>query len=92
VNRFQSDEPVEIPILQRDPEGEARQRERLGRLRAERSQRDVVCTLRALEAACREGTNVMQPLLDAVNAYATLGEMCDVMRGVFGLYAEPAAI
>jgi methylmalonyl-CoA mutase, N-terminal domain len=92
VNRYQSDEPVEIPVLQHDPEGAARQRERLRRLRAERSGREVARTLSALEAACRGSANVMPPLLDAVNAFATLGEICDVMRGVFGLYAEPAAV
>jgi methylmalonyl-CoA mutase N-terminal domain/subunit len=92
VNAYQSDEALEIPILQHDPEGEARQRERLGRLRAERDNAEVSRRLDALQAACRDGVNVMPPLLDAVNAYATLGEICDVMRGVFGLYAESAVI
>jgi methylmalonyl-CoA mutase N-terminal domain/subunit len=92
VNGYQSDEPLEIPILRHDPEGEARQRERLRGLRAGRDGREVTRTLAALEAACRDGRNVMPPLLDAVNAYATLGEVCDVMRGVFGLYSETAFI
>jgi len=92
VNEYQSGEAVEIPILRHDPEGEARQRARLRRLRAERDGREVARTLAALTAACREGTNVMPALLDAARAYATLGEICDVMREVFGLYREPAAI
>jgi methylmalonyl-CoA mutase N-terminal domain/subunit len=92
VNRYQNDEATEIPLLKHDAGGEARQRERLRRLRAERSGREVARTLGALEGACRAGTNVMPPLLDAVNANATLGEICDVMRGVFGQYAETAAI
>jgi methylmalonyl-CoA mutase N-terminal domain/subunit len=92
VNAHQSDEPIEIPILRHDPEGEARQRERLRRLRAERDGSEVSRALSVLDATCRRGENVMPPLLDAVNAYATLGEICGVMRRVFGLYAEPAVI
>jgi methylmalonyl-CoA mutase N-terminal domain/subunit len=43
-----------------------------------------------LKAACRDGANVMPPLLEAVKAYATVGEISDVMREVFAVYQEPA--
>jgi methylmalonyl-CoA mutase N-terminal domain/subunit len=43
-----------------------------------------------LKAACAHGGNVMPPLLEAVKAYATVGEISDVMRGVFATYEEPA--
>ena len=89
---FRSEEDPPIPILQMDPAGEQRQTERLRQLRRERDNREVTRTLHALEAACRENTNVMPPLLDAVRAYATLGETCDVMRNVFGGYLEPVMI
>ncbi len=92
VNDFVLDEPVEIPILAMDPEGEQRQIERLNRIRRERDGREASRCLQALEQACRGGENVMPHLIDAVNAYCTLGEMSDVMRGVFGLYHEDAIV
>ncbi len=46
----------------------------------------------ALEVACRDGTNVMPALLDAIRAYATLGETCDVVREAFGVYQESAVL
>jgi methylmalonyl-CoA mutase N-terminal domain/subunit len=92
VNDYVLDEPIEIPILEMDPEGEDRQVERLRELRRSRDNRETARALRALEAACRGGANVMPPLLDAVNAYATLQECCDVMREVFGVYQEDAVV
>ena len=90
VNDYVIDEPVEIPILEMDPEGEKRQNERLNQVRRERDGREVRRCLKALDDACRRGRNVMPHLLEAVSAYATLGEMCDVMREAFGLYHEEA--
>jgi len=92
VNGYVSSEPLEIPILQMDPRGEARQIDRLERVRRERDSSEAARALRALEDACRAGTNVMPPLIDAANAYCTLGEMCDVMRRIFGGYREPTVI
>jgi methylmalonyl-CoA mutase N-terminal domain/subunit len=90
VNEFIVDEPLDIPILRVDPtgEGERRQVERLRQLRRERDNREVTRCLRALEKACRGNENVMPYLIDAVKAYCTLGEICDVMRDVFGVYQE----
>jgi|DewCreStandDraft_2_1066082.scaffolds.fasta_scaffold00215_47 methylmalonyl-CoA mutase N-terminal domain/subunit len=92
VNRYVLDEPIEIPILRVDPTGEGyrRQVERLRELRRERDNREVVRCLRRLEQACRGQENVMPHLIEAVRAYCTLGEICDVMREVFGVYQEEA--
>jgi methylmalonyl-CoA mutase N-terminal domain/subunit len=93
VNEYVMDEPVEIPILEMDPQGEARQVARLRELRRTRDSREAARCLGALEAACRDGNNNVMPyLLDAVNAYCTLQEMCDVMREAFGVYQEDAIV
>jgi len=92
VNEYVMDDPIEVPILEMDPDGERRQIERLNRVRRERDGREVARSLKALKLACRSSENVMPRLLDAVNAYCTLGEMCDVMRDVFGVYHEDAVV
>jgi methylmalonyl-CoA mutase N-terminal domain/subunit len=92
VNEYVMDEPIEIPILEMDPQGEQKQIDSLDELRRSRDNREAARTLQALEAACRNGQNVMPPLLDAVNAYCTLQEMADVMREVFGVYQEDAVV
>jgi methylmalonyl-CoA mutase N-terminal domain/subunit len=92
VNDYVMDEPIEIPILDMDPQGYARQVDRLAEVRRSRDDRDASRTLRALESALRDGDNVMPYLLDAVNAYATLQECCDVMRDVLGVYTEAAIV
>jgi methylmalonyl-CoA mutase N-terminal domain/subunit len=75
-----------------DPEGYDRQIDRLNEVRRSRDNRETSRALRALESALREGENVMPSLLDAVNAYATLQECCDVMRDVLGAYQEAAIV
>ena len=83
---------IEIPILDMDPEGYDRQIERLNEVRRSRDDRECARTLKALESALRNDENVMPYLLDAVNAYATLQECCDVMRDVLGVYSEAAIV
>jgi methylmalonyl-CoA mutase N-terminal domain/subunit len=90
VNAHTLDEPVAIPILAMDPEGEHRQVDRLRAVRRERDSRRATECLRDLERACRDGANVMPPLIEAAAAMCTLQEMCDVMRDVFGLHHEAA--
>jgi methylmalonyl-CoA mutase N-terminal domain/subunit len=92
VNRYLLEEPIEIPILRVDPTGEGyrRQVERLRELRRQRDNREVARCLRRLRQACRGQENVMPHLIEAVKAYCTLGEICDVMRDVFGTYQEEA--
>jgi len=86
------DEPLAIPLLQMDPEGERRQIARLQRVRAERDNQAVTERLAALETAARGTENLMPFILDAVRAYATLGEICGVFRKVFGEYREPVIV
>jgi methylmalonyl-CoA mutase, N-terminal domain len=92
VNDYVSDEPVRIPILQMDPDGYNRQVTRLQKLRAERDNEKMRQTLDALRHACESHENTMPYLIEAAKAYATLGEITDVMREVFGVYAEPTFI
>ncbi len=92
VNEYVLNEPIEVPILDMDPDGEQRHIARLNRVRRERDGREATRCLKALESACHESENVMPRLIDAVTAYCTLGEMCDVMRGVFGVYQEDAVV
>ncbi|HEY0735650.1 MAG TPA: methylmalonyl-CoA mutase family protein, partial [Herpetosiphonaceae bacterium] len=88
VNKYSVHEPLEIPILQMDPEGEQRHLDRLNRVRRERDQERVKETLEALRVAAQGDQNLMYPVLDCVRAYATMGEICDVLREVFGIYRE----
>ena len=90
VNEYVMEQPLDIAVLEMDPEGEKRQRERLCRLRAERDGAQAEAALRRLGETCRDSENVMPYLLEAVNAYCTLGEICGVMRRVFGEY--PASV
>ena len=86
VNEHCTDDALEIPLLRVDREGERRQVDRLNEVRRTRDNHDVAKKLRALEQAAKGSDNLMPPMLEAVKAYATLGEMMDVLRGVFGEY------
>ena len=86
VNQHRTDDELEIPLLRVDREGERRQIERLNRVRRSRDNRLAKEKLQALEQAARRSDNLMPPLVEAVKAYATLGEMMDVFRDVFGEY------
>jgi methylmalonyl-CoA mutase N-terminal domain/subunit len=69
------------------------QRARLERVRRERDPECVKAALARLREACRdENVNLMPPILEAVKAYATLGEICDEMRAVFGEYTPPIVV
>ena len=88
VNAFQVAEQPPIPTLKVD---EAVQRAQIERLRAVKAGRDVAAVdaaLSGVERAAREGRNVLPPILEAVKAYATLGEISDVLRRVHGVYRE----
>ena len=79
-------EKLEIPLLRVDEEAERRHLARLDRVRRERDNICVGERLQALEEAARGTENLMPYILEAVRAYATLGEICDVFRRVFGVY------
>ena len=86
VNEYCTDEALDIPLLEVDRAGEQVQIQRLNDLRRRRDNRLVADKLRSLKQAARGSENLMPPLLETVNAYATLGEMMDVFRSVFGEY------
>jgi methylmalonyl-CoA mutase, N-terminal domain len=89
VNDFVSDEkPLETLLI--DETVAQRQVERLRKLRAERSGEEVTRRLGALRKAAQGTENLMPHIFDVVKAYATLGEICDAMRDVFGTYEEIA--
>ena len=89
VNEYVSEEkPLEV--LQIDESVAGRQQERLRRLRAERSGEEVRRRLDGLKRAAEGTENLMPHLYEAVKAYATLGEICDSLRAVFGAYEEVA--
>src|ERR1051326_3014506 len=95
VNDFTqgNEEPIEIPIHAITAESERRHLERLRRVRRERDQSAVATALERMERAARDASeNLMPYIVDAVRAYATLGEMCNLLRGVYGEYREPALV
>ena len=92
VNDFVVAEDTPIPTLQIDPAMERRQIDRTRRVRAERDGIQVERRLDALRRAAIGSENTMDHVLECVRAYATLGEICSVLRGVYGEYREPAII
>ena len=88
VNEYTSDESVEIPILEIDPKGFDRQSARLKKLRSNRDKSKFDASIRAIEKAAEGEENLMPHFIEASKADVTLGEMCDVLRGVFGEYRE----
>lgn len=92
VNRYSVEEEPPIPTLQLRPEVEEEQRGRLEALRRRRDSEAVSVRLGAVRDAALGGENTMPRILDAVRAHATLGEISDVFRGVFGAYRESVEI
>ncbi|MDY6780421.1 MAG: methylmalonyl-CoA mutase family protein [Halobacteria archaeon] len=86
VNRFEVDEEPEEDIHKVDEEEQERQREKVKELRSQRDQDAVDDALASLRRAAEEDENTMPHIIDAVKAYATVGEICDTMRDVFGEY------
>ncbi|MGB2868642.1 MAG: methylmalonyl-CoA mutase family protein [Bacteroidota bacterium] len=91
VNDFvEEDEKIDIPILVISPEVERKQRERLADIRANRSNADVERALDELQQAARDGANLIPKLLACTRSYTSLGEQCNALAEVFGVYEEPA--
>jgi methylmalonyl-CoA mutase N-terminal domain/subunit len=88
VNRFQQQDGGAVQAFRLDPALEQAQVDSLRQVRASRSQASVAERLAALERAARGDGNLMPPILDAAEAYATVGEISDCLRGVFGEYRE----
>jgi methylmalonyl-CoA mutase N-terminal domain/subunit len=89
VNRYQLDQEQPLEILRIDP---ALERKQIERVQATRGRRDGVAAESALtrlrEDAARDDRNLMPAILDAARAYVTMGEMCDALRGVWGVWRE----
>jgi len=80
----------ELEIMRVSHEVELEQRDALGRRRAARDQGDVDAALRAMVEVARGDGNLIEPMLAAARAEATLGEICDALRAEWGVYSEPA--
>ncbi|MCS6885157.1 MAG: methylmalonyl-CoA mutase family protein [Acidobacteriota bacterium] len=89
VNEYVIEEEQKVPLLQIDESVERLQRERLAALRRKRNNEKVHQTLDALKQGAAGTANTMPLILDCVKAYATLGEICDTLKEVFGTYEEP---
>lgn len=89
VNKFCADEPIKVGIMRVDPIEEEKQIEKLKKLRKERNNDQVRATLRELKQAAQEGVNLIPPIVNAVKAYATIGEVFGTLKEVFGEYGAP---
>jgi methylmalonyl-CoA mutase N-terminal domain/subunit len=92
VNEFVAHDHRGVPILQIDEQAAQEQLAKTERLRSRRDAEAVARALDALRQAAKGAANTMPALLDAVRAYATIGEMCDALREVWGEYQEQAII
>jgi len=88
VNKFVSPYPKIAGLMRVDPEEARRQKERLAQVKKERDQDKVTAALKNLEQTSKGAENTMPAFLECVEAYASLGEMCDVLRQVFGVQRE----
>src|SRR5438128_2706453 len=92
VNKFTVDEEKPIPIFQADEALERKQVERVRAVRARRDQQPWEAALKSVEEAARSGANLMPRILQAIEASATVGEISDTLRRVFGEYREAVVI
>jgi len=88
LNRFQIEEEKPTGLLRVDPSVRESQIERLKQLKSERDEDQVAKSLTTLKQVAEGSDSLIPPILEAVKAYATLGEICDVLRGVFGEYQQ----
>ncbi|MCC7180707.1 MAG: methylmalonyl-CoA mutase [Acidobacteria bacterium] len=88
VNRYQTDEPSRVEVFQLDPEVERQQVERVREVRRSRDQAACQASLAAVESAARGRDNLVPAIIAAVEARATVGEVADTLRRVFGEHRE----
>jgi methylmalonyl-CoA mutase N-terminal domain/subunit len=91
VNAF-TQEAAPVPVMRVDPRIESEQVERLRAMRARRNAADHAAALAKLERAARGADNVLPHVLDAVKAFATVGEIANMLRGVWGEHTETLVI
>jgi len=89
VNKYVTEEDIPVEILEIDEELESLQMEKTNRIKNERDNSRVKACLERVGEACSGDRNVMEDLIDAVKAHATLQEVCDVYRKVYGEYRDP---
>jgi len=92
VNKYVDEEEAPIPTLKIDPEVERQQRANIVALKANRDQDRARAATDLVREACRGTDNLMPPIIAAVKADVTLGEICDVFREVFGVYRDPVFV
>jgi methylmalonyl-CoA mutase N-terminal domain/subunit len=92
VNKFRNEDEEPQIIFRVNPAAERAQIKRLNAGKKDRDQSAVDATLARLDEASRGSDNLMPPIVEAVRAYASVGEICGVMRGVFGDYRAPTAV
>ena len=92
LNKYTMDDDVKPPLLRVDHSVEKAQLQRLLKLKHERDSARVEATLGALDRAARSDENLIPLMLDAVRAYATIGEVCQALVPAFGTYREVAVI
>jgi methylmalonyl-CoA mutase, N-terminal domain len=92
VNRFTQESHGHVPIQRIDESLERKQVERLRAFRAKRNQAEWKNAMEMIRTAARSGENLMPKIVDAVEAHATVGEISDAMRTVFGEYQETVVI
>jgi methylmalonyl-CoA mutase N-terminal domain/subunit len=92
MNRFSDAGAKSVPTFNIDPEVERRQIERVRAMRAGRSASACQAAIAAVEDAARGGANLVPPIITAVEAQATVGEIADAMRAVFGAHQETATV
>jgi methylmalonyl-CoA mutase N-terminal domain/subunit len=100
VNRFRDEGESSTPgraapvpdVFRLDPQVEVRQVERVRAVRANRSEKPWRHSLESVRRAAQDGSNLVPPILAAVQAFATVGEIADELRGVFGEYVEAPAL
>ena len=92
VNQFQSEEEPMKDLLKVNPEIEKKQVEKLSKVKEKRNEEEVQKNLNQLKDIASSEQNVMPVILDCVRSYATLGEICDQLRAVFGEYKDSIKI
>ena len=92
VNKFRVAEEEPQMTFRVNPEAERAQIKKLDAFKKQRDGAAVEAALKRLDDVCRDGENLMHPIMEAVRVYATLGEICGVMRNTFGDYRAPTAV
>ncbi|HOW16601.1 MAG TPA: methylmalonyl-CoA mutase family protein, partial [bacterium] len=92
VNKYTMQETSRAELLRVDPAVEKKQISKLSAVKKERSAKEVELKLVEIRKAAQSGTNLMPPIIEAVKVYASIGEICGVMREVFGEYKEKIII